>query len=86
MKHERFADNLKRLMRERGISQNKLYYATGINRENIGKWCAGRNFPSLDSIAKVRLVLGCTWDELLGAKGELVLDEDSMAMVAEDYR
>lgn len=86
MKHELFAENLKRLMKERGFSQNKMYLATGINGRQSWMWRSGNNLPSLKNLAKMRMALGCTWDELLGERGELVLDDDDMAMIAEEYR
>lgn len=85
MKHEQFARNLKRVMAERGISQVKLSYATSINGRQIWVWCSGQNLPSLRNLAKMRMALGCTWDELLGEHGELVMDDTSMAAMAMEY-
>ena len=86
MKHEQFAQNLKRLLKESKMSQLNLSYATGVNTTQITTWAAGRNLPSLESLAKVRAVLGCTWDELLGENGEMVLDEQNTQMMAMEYR
>ena len=53
-----FADNLKRLLAEKGVSQSELSRRTGINRPMISEYTHGRYEPKTDNLFKIAKALG----------------------------
>ena len=60
-----FAANLRRLRQGKGISQEELTYAAGINRSYMSKLEKGSSYPGLEIIAKLATVLEVEPAELL---------------------
>ena len=52
-----FAANLRRLRHAKGISQEELAYAAGVNRTYLSKLEKGASYPGLEIIAKLARVL-----------------------------
>ena len=53
-----FGSNLERLRRERGLSQEDLAHAAGLERSYVGKLENARYSASLDTIEKLSQALG----------------------------
>ncbi len=62
---QRFAKNMKKLREAKGLSQGDIYRATGIDRAYISNLEAGKQNPTLETIAKIAEALGVSSDQLL---------------------
>lgn len=65
-----FAENLKRLRRERGMSQEELASRLGVVRQTVSKWESGSSFPDANLLVNLAAVFQVSADELLGIKAE----------------
>lgn len=59
-----FADNLRYIIRSKGISQTKIARYIGTSVSTIGRYMKGQSMPSDDCINKIADAIGCTVDEL----------------------
>lgn len=66
MTSQSFSMNLRRLMLRRGITQAEIARRMGVNRSCIHNWYWGIREPNIDSLKRLRRILGCTFDELIG--------------------
>jgi transcriptional regulator with XRE-family HTH domain len=62
---QRFAKNMKKLREAKGMSQGDMHRATGIDRAYTSNLEAGKQNPTLETIAKLAEVLGVGSGELL---------------------
>lgn len=62
---QRFAKNMKKLREAKGLSQGDIHRATGIDRAYISNLEAGKQNPTLETIAKIAEALGVGSDQLL---------------------
>jgi transcriptional regulator with XRE-family HTH domain len=62
---ERFGDAMRRMRKERGLSQEALAEAATLTADYIGFIERGENVPTLTVILKVSIALNCTPAELL---------------------
>lgn len=60
-----FAANLRRLRRQKGLSQEALAYEAGVNRTYLSKLEIGASYVGLEIIGKLAAVLGIEPAELL---------------------
>ena len=60
-----FADNLRDLLIEVGISQNQLAKETGITKSTISKYINKQLMPSLKSVINICYCLDCDLDDLI---------------------
>lgn len=61
-----FSDNLKRLRRDKGLSQNELAELTGIKSTHISRMeSSDESDPKLSTIYKLMSALGCSSEALL---------------------
>lgn len=65
---ERFKFLLADAMEARGLTQQALSDACGINRAQIAAYLTARSSPNLDNLAALALALGVPSDSLLGIK------------------
>ena len=63
-----FADNLRRIMRDRGMTQAELGRMVGISQGNVSMYVTGRREPRATYILRIATALGVTTDELLGVR------------------
>lgn len=61
-----FADKLKQLRTERGLSQEKLAEQIGVSRQVITKWESGTGTPKIDNLKTLADYFHVTIDEILG--------------------
>jgi transcriptional regulator with XRE-family HTH domain len=61
-----FCDRLRALMEERGMTQSGLARRLGVGRTCVNHWYWGISEPRIGTLLRIRRLLGCEWDELLG--------------------
>lgn len=61
-----FHERLTALMDERGITQADLARRLGVTRTAAHSWYWGINEPNITTLARIRRLLRCEWDDLLG--------------------
>ena len=66
MIENKFANRLKTLREEKGLSQNKLSKATGISQVAISRWERGKQIPNIDTAIIFAKYFGVSTDYLLG--------------------
>lgn len=62
---QRFAKNMKKLRKTKGMSQGDVHRATGIDRAYISNLEAGKQNPTLETIAKIAEAFGVPTNNLL---------------------
>ena len=62
---QRFAKNMKKLRKMKELSQGDIHRATQIDRAYISNLEAGKQNPTLETIAKIAEALGVNSDQLL---------------------
>lgn len=62
---QKFAKNMKKLRETKGLSQGDIHRATKIDRAYISNLEAGKQNPTLETIAKIAEALGVGSDKLL---------------------
>lgn len=60
------ADSLKRLRKDKKISQTALAEALGVTQQAVGKWETGRSSPDPQTLVRLAEYFGVTADTLLG--------------------
>lgn len=68
------AENLKRLRKEKHISQSQLAELVDMSQATIASWETGTRKPDTSMILRLAELLGVTTDELLGAPA---MDDDA---------
>ena len=63
------SDNLKRLRRERKLSQEQLGDQLGVTSQSISHWECGVAYPDMEFLPVIAGFFGVTTDELLGVSG-----------------
>lgn len=58
--------NLERIRKERGISRRELAEAIGITENSFGAYSTGLNFPTLDKLYVLSVLLDVSISDLLG--------------------
>lgn len=62
---EAFGRNLKRILKEKHMSQAKLGEALDIGQLSVNRWCNGLHLPALDTFSMITKILDVSADELL---------------------
>lgn len=60
-----FGDNLKKLRKERNLSQEQLAEMLNISRQAVSKWEAGKTYPDIDNLLLLRNLFNVTLDDLV---------------------
>lgn len=60
-----FADNLRDIMQEVGITQSELAEESGLSRATINRYLAKQRLPTLKALINICDVLDCDLDELI---------------------
>lgn len=65
-----FANNLRRLRREKDLTQDQLGVLSGISPRHIGKYEIGMALPRIDAAMKIADALGVSLDSLIRAEDD----------------
>lgn len=68
MKVNKFAQQLREIREEEGLSQTQLAKALNFSQSTIAKWESGDHEPELDIVIKVAKFFKCSTDYLLGVE------------------
>ncbi len=60
-----FAQKLRKLLYQRGMSQKDLSKITGISEHTISKYHCMASQPTVGNIIKIANALGCSLDEII---------------------
>lgn len=60
-----FDNNLKKLRKEKNISQEQLAKKLNISRQAISKWESGKAYPDIDNLILLRNIFDISLDELI---------------------
>lgn len=61
-----FADNLMRMRKEKGLSQEALGAKIGVTRQTVSKWETGETTPELNKLIELSQFFEVSLDELVG--------------------
>lgn len=61
----KFCENLQKLRKERGISQEQLAEQLGVTRQSVSKWESGASYPEMDKIVAICNIFHCDMDVLI---------------------
>lgn len=75
--------NIKRIRKERGITQKQLGELCGIAEPNIRKYENGKQNPKLETVEKIATALGVTAFELMGMEYFDLKNPDAAKQYAE---
>lgn len=64
-----FADNLQRIRKNAGFTQEELAERMDVSRQAVSKWELGQTFPELDKLIRMAELFDCTLDELVRGVG-----------------
>ncbi len=81
-----FSQQLCRLRRERGLSQEKLGEAVGVSRQTISKWELGETTPELEKLHLLCDYFQISMDELTGRSLEPSTEPAGAQMVQEPFQ
>ena len=71
-----FAARLRAFRESRGLQQKDLGDLAGIPANNISNWELAYSYPSIPSLIKLAVALGCSVDNLLGAPGSGITGDE----------
>ena len=61
----KFGENLQKLRKEQGISQEQLAEKLGVTRQSVSKWESGASYPEMDKIVALCNMFHCDMDVLI---------------------
>ena len=64
------SENIQRLRREGGLSQEQLAEKLGVSRQSVSKWESAGAVPSIDNMVELSRIFGVTVGVLLGAESQ----------------
>jgi len=65
-----FAEKIRVLMKENGLSFTKLSNLSGVPRETISSWLNRGSNPNIDALSKIAVYFQCSVDFLIGLEDE----------------
>ena len=69
-----FAENLQKLRKQKGLTQEELAAALFVSRTAVSKWESGRGYPNIDSLKAIAKFFSVTIDELLSTDEVLTIE------------
>ena len=60
-----FAENIRKLRRENGLTQEQLAEQLFVSRTAVSKWESGRGYPNIESLKAIAKFFSVSVDELL---------------------
>lgn len=61
----KFGENLQKLRKEKGISQEQLAEQLGVTRQSVSKWESGSSYPEMDKLVTICQIFSCDLDSLI---------------------
>lgn len=71
----KFGDNLKKLRKEKNITQETLASMMNVSRQSISKWETGDTYPEMNNILELCRIFNCKINDLVNDK---IIDLDSL--------
>ena len=94
-----FAENLKRIRKERQLSQEELAEMVDVSRQSVSKWEQGQGYPEVEKLLELSRVLRVSLDALMGTemseadeetkesfKGAIVITSPNENVIANCYK
>ena len=78
-------DNIRRLRRAAGLSQEELAGRLGVSRQSVSLWEQGETNPTVENIYAMTEVLGVSFDELMAEPADPKPIPDGEAVTARSY-
>lgn len=72
-------ENIKKLRKSKGLTQEELAARLNVVRQTVSKWEKGFSVPDADTLQKIADVLETDVKQLLGASIEMEKDRDTIA-------
>ena len=69
------AENLTKLRRDKGITQEKLADFLGVSKASVSKWETGQSLPDIAQLPRLAAFYDVTIDELMGYEPQLSMGE-----------
>ena len=60
-----FKENLKKLRKLKGFSQEKLAEMVNLTIFTIQSYEQGKSKPNIDQLERIKITLNCSWEDLL---------------------
>ena len=79
-----FADTMKKLREEKGLSQNEIAKRMYVTRSTVSRWESGLRLPDATMIARLSEVLGVNVNFLLNAAAQS--DENLIVIMVDDNK
>lgn len=61
----KFCENLQKLRKKHGLSQEQLAEELGVTRQSISKWESALSYPEMDKLVQLCKIFHCSMDELI---------------------
>ncbi len=65
MADETLAENLRRMLREKGWAYRELERRAGLGSGTVSHMLNGPHNPSVANLRRIVYALGCSWDDLM---------------------
>ena len=61
-----FSENFSAYLKVKGISQSEFARLFGVKANTVNQWANGKREPDLDTLCKICILFGVTFDEMVG--------------------
>lgn len=78
-----FSENIKRLRKERDLTQEALADFLGVSFQAVSKWERGESYPDVEMLPEIAVYFGVSVDELLGVNR--AQNEQEILSIIEEY-
>lgn len=65
---KQISDNLRREIETCGKSKAEIAKAMDVTPSTISQYCSGHTQPTLENLARLCMVIGCSADDILGIR------------------
>jgi len=79
------SDNLKRIRKEHGLSQEQLAEQLGVSRQAVSKWESEQSYPEMDKVLLICKLFNYNMDELMNGNVKEVDEEKQSKINANKY-
>lgn len=79
------SENIRRLRRAAGLSQEELAGRLGVSRQSVSLWEQGETNPTVENICAMTEVLGVSFDELMAEPAEIKPAPEQGTVTARTY-